>query len=196
MHASLWFTCTYKYHAPICHFVSISCFVYLSSTWFRFSLVYQHNCQITILHECFTNKNCQFWGVIPTTVWHSLEPSQMRRMYGMFTYIYHKFMVNVGNYSIHSAHVRLISSCIPVHWYQAYTSASGRQKKRMGRVLRVKVPTRVPLQLRISGQQPTQPLKASLPYVMLGYPKNKPHGNIVAIAAGNRDSHIRQQLPI
>ena len=43
----------------------------------------------------------------------------MRRMYGMFTYMWHKFMVNVGFYSIHSAHVGLISSCIPVHLYQA-----------------------------------------------------------------------------
>ena len=27
----------------------------------------------------------------------------MRRMYGMFTYIYHKFRLNVGRYSIHGA---------------------------------------------------------------------------------------------
>jgi len=47
-------------------------------------------------------------------------------MYGICTYIYHKFMPNVGKYSMHGA-----SGYMYMHIYKLYIHGAGRKEKHL-----------------------------------------------------------------
>ena len=45
------------------------------------------------------------WKIVGKNDWKIQVMSHMRRMHGIFFYIYHKIEPNVGRYSTHSAHL-------------------------------------------------------------------------------------------
>lgn len=111
--ASLWLTCTYKYHAQHVTLYQCQFLAYVISTWFRFSLVYRQNC-----HE---QVHCQSPGVfqrllegLRRNTWalkkyasYSLEHSQMCWMYGILTLPY---IHRIWDWSISSTNSNIIPS--------------------------------------------------------------------------------------